>query len=75
MNSRQDYENPSFTHIYPEKRVQTPPRTRALLMHFPTAQIVLIDHYKDVFNRRGQDAVVQHRSQSLILARKEDHFF
>ena len=44
-------------------------------MHFPNAQIVLIDHYKDVFNRRGQDALVQHRSQSLILARKEDHFF
>lgn len=75
MNSKQDYENPSFTHIYVEKRVQTHPRTRALLMHFPNAQIVLIDHYKDVFNRRGQDAVVQHRSQSLILARKEDHFF
>ena len=75
MNSRQDYENPPFTHIYVEKRVQTHPRTREILTHFPNAQIVAIDHYKDVFNRRGQDAPLQHRFQSLILARKEDHFF
>ena len=75
MNSRQDYENLPFTHIYVEKRVQTHPRTREILTHFPNAQIVAIDHYKDVFNRRGQDAPLQHRFQSLILARKEDHFF
>ena len=75
MNSRQDYENPPFTHIYVEKRVQTHSRTREILTHFPNAQIVAIDHYKDVFNRRGQDAPLQHRFQSLILARKEDHFF
>lgn len=75
MSSRKDYENPSFTHIYVEKRVQTHPRTRELLAHFPNARIVTIDHYKDVFNRRGQDAQLQHRSQSLIIARKEDHFF
>ena len=75
MNSRQDYENLPFTHIYVEKRVQTHSRTREILTHFPSAQIVAIDHYKDVFNRRGQDAPLQHRFQSLILARKEDHFF
>lgn len=75
MNSRQDYENPPFTHIYVENRVRNHPRTRAILTHFPKAQIVVIDHYKDVFNRRGQDVTHQHRSQSLILARKEDHFF
>ena len=75
MNSRQDYENLPFTHIYVEKRVQTHPRTREILTHFPNAQIVAIDHYKDVFNRRAQDAPLQHRFQSLILARKEDHFF
>ena len=75
MNSRQDYENLPFTHIYVEKRVQTHPRTREILTHFPNAQIVAIDHYTDVFNRRGQDAPLQHRFQSLILARKEDHFF
>lgn len=75
MNSRKNYENPYFTHIYVEKRVRNHPRTKAVLEHFPNSQIVIIDHYKDVFNRRGQDALCQHRSQSLILARKEDHFF
>lgn len=75
MNLRQDYENPPFTHIYVENRVRNHPRTREILIQFPQAKIVEIDHYKDVFNRRGQDALRQHRSQSLILARKEDHFF
>ena len=75
MNLRKDYENPPFTHIYVEKSVQIHPRTREILAHFPGARIVSIDHYKDVFNRRGQDALLQHRSKSLILARKEDHFF
>lgn len=75
MNLRQDYENPPFTHIYVEKRVRSHLRTREILTHFPSAQIVVIDHYKDVFNRRRQDAPYQHRSQSLILAKKEDHFF
>jgi spore photoproduct lyase len=58
-----------------EKRVQEHPRTKQILSHFGKAQIVQIDHYKDVFNRRGQDNIRQHRSKSLILAAKEDHFF
>lgn len=75
MNLREDYENEKFTHIYIEKRVQNHPRTEEILARFPKAQRIVIDHYKDVFNRRGQDASCQHHSQSLILARKEDHFF
>lgn len=75
MNLKEDYENPKFTHIYVEKRVWSHPRTKEILKRFPEARIVAIDHYKDVFNRRGQDALHQHRSQNLILARKEDHFF
>lgn len=75
MNLKNDYENAKFTHIYVEKRVWSHPRTKEILTHFPKAQIVAIDHYKDVFNRRGQDVICEHRSQSLILAQKEDHYF
>lgn len=67
--------NNAFSHIYVEKRVRNHARTREILARFPKAQIIEIAHYKDVFNRRGQQYVPQHRSQSLILAAKEDHFF
>lgn len=63
-----------FSHIYVEHRVQNLPRTREILAHFPRAQVILIDHYKDVFCRRGQDYVRQHESQALILAEKTEHF-
>lgn len=63
-----------FSHIYVERQVRELPRTRAVLEHFPKAQVVLIDHYKDVFCRRGQDYGRQHAGQALILAAKTDHF-
>ena len=33
-----------------------------------------IHHYKDIFNRPGQDFLVQKHSQKLILARRHDNF-
>ncbi len=45
--------------------------TKEIAGHFPGAQIIMIDHYKDVFCRSGQDNVLQQRAQSLILAVKE----
>ena len=45
--------------------------TRRVLKHFPDAQVIMIDHYKDVFNRSRQNPVLQQKSQSLILAVKE----
>ena len=75
MNSKDNYFNPKFSHIYVEKRVQNHPRTLQVLAHFPKAKIIIIDHYKDVFNRRGQDIIEQHRAQNLILASKEGTLF
>lgn len=57
-----------FRHIYVERDVLHAQRTREILNHFPASQIVVIDHYKDVFNRRRQNSVLQHASQNLILA-------
>ena len=49
-----------------ERGVKDHPRTKKILAKFPQAQVVWIDHYKDVFCRRGQDYLRQHRAQSLI---------
>lgn len=72
---REDCYNPFFSHIYVEKAVWEHPRARAVLARFPSAVIVEIGHYKDVFCRRGQDYKVQHRAQKLILAARPGKFF
>lgn len=40
---------------------------------FPEAQIIEIEHYKDVFCRSRQYAAGQHRAQQLILAEKKNN--
>ena len=54
-NLRQDYFNTPFSHIYVEKEIRNHKRTKEILERFPKAQVIAIDHYKDVFCRRGQD--------------------
>ena len=58
----------AVSHIYVEKQAEDHPVTREILMRFPKAQVIMIRHYKDVFNRRKQDYRTQNRSKSLILA-------
>ena len=70
-NSRKDYYNPFFSHIYVEKGILSHPRAQRILGRFPNANIILIDHYKDVFCRKGQNFILQQRSQNLILASKQ----
>lgn len=41
-----------------------------MLAQFPQAEVIDIDHYKDVFCRSRQDYVRQHAAQNLILAAK-----
>lgn len=57
-----------FRHIYVERRIADTQRTKDILARFPDSRMILIDSYKAVFNRRGQDAVHQHAQQNLILA-------
>ncbi len=60
-----------FSHIYIEKTLMGAPRTEEILRHFPNARRIYIDHYKDVFNRHGQNIALQHRYPNLILAKKQ----
>lgn len=54
-----------------EKKILNHPRTKRILQKFPGAAVILIDHYKDVFCRRGQNFILQQRSQNLILGEKQ----
>ena len=63
-----------FSHIYVEKEAYRFDRTKRILDSFPAAEVIDIRDYRDVFNRKNQDAGVQHKSQKLILAVKKDGF-
>ncbi len=67
---REEYYNPFFSHIYIEESVWDHPRTREILAKYPSAKVIQIRHYKDVFCRSKQSYKLQHRSQNLILAAK-----
>lgn len=70
-NLKEDYFNPFFSHIYVEKAVLKHERTQKILAKFPSATIIEIAHYKDVFCRSRQNFQLQHRTQKLILAAKQ----
>ena len=65
---------PNFSHIYVEKSVVGYPLTDLTLSKFSTSTIVMIDHYKDIFNRSGQDFQIQKLSMKLILAKKKEPY-
>ncbi len=71
MSFGEDYFNPFFSHIYVERSVWNHARTQKILAKFPSAKIIEISHYKDVFCRSRQNVPLQHRSQKLILAARK----
>ena len=71
MNSEKNYYSGVFSHIYVEKKAKAYPRTQQILEEFPKSKVIEIDHYKDVFCRRGQNPKLQANGKALILAVKE----
>ncbi|GIS54259.1 hypothetical protein Ct9H90mP29_13010 [bacterium] len=65
----------NFSHLYIEKNVESYPLTNLAIESFPKATIIWIDHYKDIFNRGGQDFQNQKATMKLILAKKDHLFF
>jgi spore photoproduct lyase len=63
-----------FNRIYIEKNVLNQDETKRILNRFPRAERIIINHYKDVFNRSGQDWRFQKEHQALILAHRHDAF-
>jgi spore photoproduct lyase len=64
----------SFSHIYVEKKAKHHEKTLEILGRFKNATIIEIEHYKDVFNQKGQDFRAQKQTPKLILALKEEPF-
>ena len=50
------------------------PLTQKIIKKFSRSKVILIKHYKDLFNRPNQDFVMQSKSKNLILARREAPF-
>ncbi len=65
-----NYFNKAFSHIYVEESIKNEAAATSILMGFPNATIIYINHYKDIFCRANQNYISQQASHSLILARK-----
>jgi spore photoproduct lyase len=64
----------NFSHIYLEKDAVGYELTDLLLDKYPNSKVIEIGHYKDIFNRKGQDFQSQKSSMNLILAKKKEPF-
>ena len=61
-----------FSHIYIEKQVKNLSLSKLIISKFDRSKIIMIDHYKDIFNRVRQDFQIQKQAMNLILARKTE---
>ena len=57
-----------FTHVYVEERAEEYPLTQKILAKLNGADVIKIRHYKDVFDRKRQNAPLQKEHQALIIA-------
>lgn len=57
----------AFAHIYVERQSLAYPLTRNILERFDKSTIIYIEHYKDIFNRKGQNFLAEKYSPALIL--------
>ena len=64
----------NFSHIYVETDAVGYPITDLVLEKFKKSEIIYIEHYKDIFNRSGQDFQSQKASMKLILSKKKKQF-
>jgi len=69
------YFQPNFSHIYVERGALDYPLSQIALKKFSKSKVIEVDHYKDIFNRTGQDFQVQKKSMKLILAKKQNPFY
>lgn len=64
----------AFAHIYVEDKAKNHTVTQEILAKFSKAKVIPIEHYKDVFNQKGENFRQQKQSMKLILALKEEPF-
>jgi spore photoproduct lyase len=59
---------PRFERIYVERIAADHPQTRRILLSYPEAPVVTVEHYGEVFHRRHQEFQLQKRNPALVLA-------
>ena len=62
---------PNFSHIYIEKDAIGYPLAELALSKFSGSTIVNIDHYKDLFNRKGQNFQLQKKINEINIGYKK----
>lgn len=63
-----------FSHIYVEREVISHPITQDILKKFSNSQIIIVNHYKEVFSRPRQNYKLQELSKKLIIAKRRENF-
>jgi len=67
-------QNIIFSHIYIEEAAQKFPLTNQIATRLKNSRIILVKHYKDVFNKPGQNFTAQKNSPKLILAVRDSKY-
>ena len=66
--------NPMIQTIYVESKIESHPRVRQMLARYSGVEIILCDHYGEIFNPKSQNFRLQKQNPALILAHKyENH--
>lgn len=73
-NSKQNYTNETFSHIYIEKDALNYSLTNEVISKLNKSKIIYIDNYNEIFSRKNQNPFLQKLSPSLILAVKKGDF-
>lgn len=60
-----------FHHVYVERKLRGQYDVTGIFDKLSGSRVVWINHYKDIFNRKGQGLAFQKKSPALILAKKE----
>ncbi len=66
--------NKKINVVYAEEKALAYPLARQVLDQLPDANLITIRHYKDIFNRPGQNQHWQKNHQALILAVKPEPY-
>lgn len=64
----------SFSHVYVEKDARENEITKKVLERLKNSNVIEIDDYEKLFNRRRQNFLVQKQSPKLIIANKKGTF-
>ena len=60
--------------VYIEEKILDHPITKSVIKSVPKADIININRYQELFNKRYQNFRLQKKNPSLILAKKYDNF-